>query len=171
MTRRPFGTLVLFGIGAVFAVLVVRLPIGHELLDQLEGWGYLTALLGGVFYASSLTSATGTLVLANTSASLNPVVAAIIGGLGSLLYDLLIFTIVQKEVEHRPLLHRLVEFFQRHRRLRWTAAIGGALIIASPLPDELGIALLDGIGASRRGFIPLSFGLNTLGILVIVGWF
>ncbi|MBI4426377.1 MAG: hypothetical protein HY567_02270 [Candidatus Kerfeldbacteria bacterium] len=160
-----------FVLGVAVAVLLVRLPVGHSLVNRLDNWGYLTALVGGLLYTTSFTSATGTVVLAHVGESLNPVLAAVIGGLGSLLYDLTIFTVFARQFERRPALHRLVDFFQRHRRLRWTAGLSGALIIASPLPDELGIALLDGAGTKERYFIPLSFGFNVLGILAIVGLF
>ena len=43
----------------------------------------------------------------------------------------------------------------------------GAIIIASPLPDELGLAMM---GLSRvpiAAFIPISYTMNFLGILLI----
>ncbi len=168
---RKTTSLILFLAGIAIAVILARAPAAHEFLRSLGSFGYLTALIGGLLYATSLTSATGTVVLANVGEGSNPLLAAAIGGLGSLFYDLIIFRVVAGQLEQRPALHRLVDFFRRHRRLRWTAAVGGAAIIASPLPDELGIALLDGAGVRPRWFAPLSFGLNTLGILAIVGLF
>lgn len=168
---RKTAPLILFLAGVVIAVMLVRAPGTPALLSSFANLGYLTAFIGGLLYATSLTSATGTIVLANVGESSNPLLAAVIGGLGSLFYDLVIFRLVADQFEHRPVLHRLVDFFRRHRRLRWTAALGGAVVIASPLPDELGIALLDGVGTKPRWFVPLSFGLNTLGILTIVWLF
>jgi hypothetical protein len=50
---------------------------------------------------------------------------------------------------------------------RWIAFVLGAVIIASPLPDELGIAIL---GFARLGsnlFVPLSFVSNFLGLVAV----
>lgn len=168
---RKTAPLILFLVGLAVAVVLVRAPATHEFLRSLGNLGYVSAFIGGLLYATSFTSATGTIVLANVGENFNPVLAAVIGGLGSLCYDLVIFRVVAGQFEQRPVLHRLVDFFQRHRRLRWTAVLGGAAVIASPLPDELGIALLDGVGTKPRWFVPLSFGLNTLGILTIVWLF
>ena len=52
---------------------------------------------------------------------------------------------------------------------RWLTWLIGGLIIASPLPDELGISLLGFSKAKTSLFIVLSFVFNFLGILFI-GW-
>jgi hypothetical protein len=44
----------------------------------------------------------------------------------------------------------------------------GAIIIASPLPDELGLALLGVSTLSRPQFFLLSFAMNSLGIFIIL---
>jgi hypothetical protein len=50
----------------------------------------------------------------------------------------------------------------------WLAPVVGALVIASPLPDELGITLL-GIARLRNWqFVVLSFIFNFAGIFAIV---
>ena len=43
----------------------------------------------------------------------------------------------------------------------------GALLIASPLPDEFGVALMGLAKMPTSEFVPISFSLNFLGILVI----
>ena len=53
------------------------------------------------------------------------------------------------------------------RGLKWMMPLIGALIIASPLPDEIGVAMLGLSKMKNSLFIPLSFALNSAGILVI----
>ena len=49
----------------------------------------------------------------------------------------------------------------------WLLPVLGAIIIASPLPDELGITLM-GLGKIKNWqFLTLSFVLNSSGILII----
>ena len=88
--------------------------------------------------------------------------------------DLLIFRFVRdRMVIH---LNELLPHKRRSRRLahilknrffRYLTFLMGGLIIASPLPDELGISLL-GLSRMREAyFVPLSFAFNFLGICLI----
>ncbi|MBP9757924.1 MAG: hypothetical protein KBD06_04955, partial [Candidatus Pacebacteria bacterium] len=55
----------------------------------------------------------------------------------------------------------------RFRFFRYLTFFAGGVIIASPLPDELGISLL-GLSRMREiHFVPLSFAFNFLGIFII----
>ena len=53
------------------------------------------------------------------------------------------------------------------RSFRWLTFFAGGFIIASPLPDELGIALLGFSKLKTSLFVPLSFTFNFLGICLI----
>jgi hypothetical protein len=61
---------------------------------------------------------------------------------------------------------RFFKLFHRKAFRRLLPFVGG-LIIASPLPDELGLALLGAAKMRTRNFILLSFCFNTAGILLI----
>jgi len=50
---------------------------------------------------------------------------------------------------------------------RWIIPLVGALIIASPLPDEIGVTMLGLSKVKNSYFILLSFVLNSAGILII----
>jgi len=167
-TVQRYISLIYFSAGVLVAALLAGLPETHGIFTSAEKLGYLTAFIGGLLYSSSFTAATGALLLTHTGDGLQPVFAAVLGGLGGLIYDVLIYSAVNREINHRPVLRHVVAWFQRHRRMRWGGIVAGALVIASPFPDELGIALLDGAGAQRRWFLPLAFGLNVLGVLAII---
>lgn len=171
IARRRLVPLGVFAIGIVAAVLLVRWPVGRELVDRFEGWGYATAFIGGVLYTTSLTSAAATVVLSHVSEALHPILAAVIGGLGALLYDLTVFVLFDRAT-HRPgVIESIRQRLAVRRKTRWGAYLLGSLVIASPLPDELGTAMLDVAGMKKRAFIPLSFGLNVIGILTIISLF
>lgn len=53
------------------------------------------------------------------------------------------------------------------RLFRWVSFALGALIIASPLPDELGISLLGFSKMKTVWFVPVSYVFNGIGILLI----
>ena len=49
----------------------------------------------------------------------------------------------------------------------WLSSFLAAAIIASPLPDELGLMILGFIHFNTKKFLPIAFVLNFLGILAI----
>ncbi|MDO8658949.1 MAG: hypothetical protein Q7K55_09495, partial [Candidatus Levybacteria bacterium] len=50
----------------------------------------------------------------------------------------------------------------------WTLPVIGAIIIASPLPDEIGVSLISISKMKTYRFLLLSFILNSIGIFSIV---
>ncbi|MFH1990444.1 MAG: hypothetical protein ABIJ19_01135 [Patescibacteria group bacterium] len=61
---------------------------------------------------------------------------------------------------------KLISIFKL-RIFRWSLAFLGALVIASPLPDELGLMMLGFSKMKTSLFVPVSFLFNSLGILII----
>jgi hypothetical protein len=51
----------------------------------------------------------------------------------------------------------------------WLVPVIGAVIVASPLPDELGVSLMGASSIASWQFLILSYCLNAAGILVVVG--
>ncbi len=111
----------------------------------------------------------------------NTLVAAPIAGFGAFLADLLIFEIIRFSFFHEELtrlrttrfflwLHRMLHHERISDRIRtyllWSFA---GIVIASPLPDEIGVSLVSGVtNIETRKFGALCFLLNTLGILLIL---
>ena len=62
------------------------------------------------------------------------------------------------------------EYIRHHKFVKYLMLGFAGLIIASPLPDELGITILaTSRNISELTFIALSFVLNTLGIFIVFG--
>jgi hypothetical protein len=61
---------------------------------------------------------------------------------------------------------KLIPIF-RSKFFKWTVPVLGALIIASPFPDELGLVMLGLSKTKTLIFVPLSFALNFSGILIL----
>lgn len=97
------------------------------------------------------------------------------GGLGAVVGDLLLYLFVRDALSDdialmvsRRWKRRLGAIFH-HPWLRWMTPIVGGIIIASPLPDELGIALMGLTSTRLIVLVPISFSMNALGIALI--WF
>jgi len=63
--------------------------------------------------------------------------------------------------------NNLLKNILHNRAFRWVGILVGALIISSPLPDELGIALMGLTKMEVKSFIPVSFTFNFFGIYLI----
>jgi len=152
---------------------VADIPFIHNLIAEIGEYGYLGAFLAGTFFVSIFTVAPATLVLFHLAQDLNPVLIAVSAGTGGVIGDLLIFHFLRDGVfEELKLLFKDWKFSRadlfKSKYFFWVSPVLGAVIIASPFPDEVGIGLL-GLSRIRPWqFIGLTFVLNTLGILAIV---
>ena len=163
--------IVLASIAVAWAI--VRFGAVDALLAYLGDGVLAASFAAGMFFTSVMTTAPALAVLGILSLHGNPLLVALVGGLGAVCGDYLIFAFVRDRLgedfayllkrEGSP---RFFKIFHR-KSFRWVLPFVGGLIIASPLPDELGLALL-GIAKMRTSrFLLLSFAFNSIGILLI----
>lgn len=154
--------------------VVVDTDVVNGLVEEIGRYGYLGAFATGIFFVSTFTVAPASVVLFHLSQDFNPGLIALCAGAGGVLGDFLIFRFLKDGVfeELKPLFHTYggnhVAALLRTPYFAWFSPVVGAIIIASPFPDEIGIALM---GLSRIKiwqFVALSFVLDTLGILAVV---
>lgn len=158
----------------LIAVIFVQTGILEDLIIQLGTFKLFGAFIAGMFFTSIFTTVPALATLGEISLFYNPFVVAIIGGAGAVIGDMIIFRFVRdrfaddlKEVftlEHPS--KRLAKLADM-KFFRWFVLFFGGLIIASPLPDELGVSILGLAKVPTRWFIPIAFIFNTLGILVV----
>ena len=167
------NTTLLF-ISFIALFLLAKTTLVSDFTSAISSFGYLGAIVTGVFFVSTFTVAPAGLVIFKLAAVLNPLGIALAAGLGALIGDFLIFRFFKDHVfeELRPFFRRL----GTHSLMRifstpyfaWILPVLGAFIIASPFPDEIGIGLM---GISRMKtwqFLLLAFVLNSTGIFFIV---
>lgn len=160
--------------GIIFALFLSRVEVFHQFLLKLGGFEYVGAFFAGMLFVSTFTVATGALILLILAENLPLFPMAVVAGGGGVIGDLLIFYFVKDrltdEIEDlyekfggRHLTHILhTDYF------RWTLPLVGAIIIASPLPDEIGVSLMGISKMKTYKFIGISFLLNTAGILIVL---
>lgn len=172
--RRHHNLLLLIG-GLAFALILSRLPFFTILIKEIEKFGYLGAIFSGFLFTSTFTVATGGLLLANFAQVLDPFWLILCGVSGALLGDMIIFLFVKDKVSED--ITPVYEHFLAKNHLKklihtkyfsWTLPVIGALIIASPFPDELGISLMGLSAMSLWEFLLISFFSHSFGIFVLV---
>lgn len=164
----------LFVIASVLlALFLSKSPLLSSIVDTAGGMGYLGAFVVGIFFTSVFTIAPAIVILAKLSLIHDPVVLVILGASGAVLGDLLIFRIVQSRLRADvyslvgKTWTRKVQHIFHKKIYRKFAPFVAALVIASPLPDELGLIL---VGMSDNGddnFLFLTFVGNAVGITLI----
>lgn len=155
------------------AIILVKTGIFKNILASTQEARFIGSFVAGILFVSVFTAAPATVALVEISQSNSLIITAIIGGLGALVGDLLIFHFVRSRLSEDfsyfiriSKLKRLASIFKL-KIFKWFIPLIGALIVASPLPDEMGLMML-GLSKMRiHVFIPLSFLLNSIGILII----
>ena len=157
----------------LIAVILAKTGALESLITSTQEVKFIGSFIAGILFVSVFTAAPATIALGEIAQSNSIIMVAIIGGLGALIGDLLIFRFVKDKISEDlahllriPGSERLTSIFKM-RAFKWFIPLVGALIIASPLPDEIGVAMLGLSKMKNSLFIPLSFVLNSAGILII----
>ena len=157
----------------LIAIILAETGALESLITSTQEVRFIGSFIAGILFVSVFTDAPATIALGEIAQSNSVITVALIGGLGALIGDLLIFRFVKDKLSEDLL--NLIKTSKSERLtsmtkikgLKWVVPLIGALIIASPLPDEIGIAMLGLSKMKNSLFIPLSFALNSAGILVI----
>ena len=159
--------------GVALAIFLSRIGFIAWFINVL-GEPAIASFVAGIFFTSVFTVAPAAVALANIEA-VNTTVA-VFGALGAMFGDLVLFYFIKDRFANdllNSLKPSLVKHFLKSFHLgflKWLSPILGALIIASPLPDELGLTLL-GLSKTRLAILmPVSYAMNLLGIILIL-WF
>jgi len=157
-----------------FAFLLSLSEIFHTFLLNLGGFGYLGAFITGMFFVSTFTVATAAVVLFILAETLSPLEIGLLGGLGAVFGDFLIFRFVRNNlIDEIELLYIRLGGNHFNKMLHtkffsWMLPVIGAIIIASPLPDEIGVSLMGISKLKFYQFLLFSFILNAIGIFLVV---
>lgn len=164
----------LFAVSMVVLVLLIDTHAAFELIEHFKTLSYVGAFIAGLLSPSTFTTIPAIVLLYGLANTLNPYATALIAGCGAMMSDYLIFRFFKDRVfeELQPIFgqfksNRLVTLFHTPY-FAWLMPIFGMLIIASPLPDEVGLGLISTRPIKTWQFMMLAFVLNTLGILAIV---
>lgn len=159
------------------SILAAWAIAGSPLIDRfifaLDGFYILNSFAVGLFFTSAFTTAPAIVFIAKLAHIYPPYVLALVGGLGALVGDFIIFNFIKGHISEdvsylfsKSKSRRIKHLFE-YRFVRWSLAFLGALVIASPLPDELGLTLMGLSKISPLRFALISYTFNTIGIFVI----
>ncbi len=146
-------------------------------LFRFNSYVYLGIFIAGILFSFGFSTpfAIGFFVLLMPD---NIFLASVIGGIGSTLADILIFRTIKFSfsdefdslLKEKPVLklQRMIDANVAVKIRQYLLYIFAGIILASPLPDEAGVALLAGTMKINEGvFAAICFVLKTLGIFAI----
>ncbi|HEY6020810.1 MAG TPA: hypothetical protein VIY48_13210 [Candidatus Paceibacterota bacterium] len=171
--RRLLVDALIVAVSIVGAIYLAQSGAVHVFVASVQGSMVLASFVAGLFFTSVFTTAPAMVALGELAQQTNLPTVVLAGALGAMLSDLVLFLFVRtriaadaKVMATGPRL-KLVVRALKHSRLRFVLPVIGALIIASPLPDELGMLLMGVSSVKSRTFLVVSFCMNALGILLI----
>ena len=165
--------LAVFIVSVFLAVIIARSGFFERLIAASSEWGIIGSFVSGLFFTSLFTVAPATVALGELAQVYPLLVVSLVGGAGAVIGDFVLFKFLKSH-----LADDLKTLFAQNKKsrlliflhmpvFRWFSWLIGAAIIASPLPDELGLLLI-GISSMRARFlIPITFVLNSAGIFII----
>ena len=159
-----------------FVVLffVADTEIAHAIIREIGSYGYVGAFVTGILFVSTFTVAPSAVVLFHLAQDFDPILIALAAGAGGAIGDLLIFRFLKDGVfeELRPFYRRYggtrLNALVRTKYFMWLAPVIGAVLVASPFPDEIGIGLMGLSKIKTWQFVCLVFILDSLGILAVI---
>lgn len=155
------------------AVFFLESSYIRHLLEYAKGWEYIGSFISGIFFTSTFTALPATTVLFILGKRHNPFLISLTAALGAMVSDNLLLKFIKSEFEKNlysfviPSQTRALRKLLHTRAVYWMVAILAILVIASPLPDELGISMLSVIHFRVRHFLVISFIVNFVGIFII----
>lgn len=155
------------------AIVLAKTGIFEMIISAAPSLKVPGMFLAGFFFTSVITVGPAAVVIAEIAQSNSIWLLALVGAAGSVIGDLIIFKFVRSRITddfaalfQRPKIQRLTHLLHLEI-LRFLMPFLGALIIASPLPDEIGLAMMGLSKIKTIYFIPLSYFMNLGGILVV----
>lgn len=166
--------LVMVSVGVVIAVIFSKLGIIGYFVVLFRDYYIIASFISGVFFTSIFTIAPSSVTLVHLSQTAPAASVIFWGGLGAMFGDLILFLFIKdrfaddlKKVFKPSSVRHL--FRSMHLGfMKWLSPIIGALLIASPLPDEFGVTLLGMSKVKMVVLIPIAFFMNMLGIYLLI---
>lgn len=161
----------------LLAIFLSKYNFPNDSLFNLRHIPFFGSFVAGALYVSAFTAALGILMLSDLATTIHPIEIALLAGLGGAISDFVIFRFFKNSLlsEITPIYNKLggkyLTQLMYHKFFRWSLPIIGAIIIASPFPDELGISLMGLTHIKNYQFVLLCLVLDIAGVFLLVSAF
>jgi hypothetical protein len=170
--RQAFLDLSFIIVTIIVAFMIVQTGTLGDFLKFFNSMAYLGVFVAGFFFTSAFTTAFAIVTLGAFAHEIPLIPLALIGACGAVLGDYILFRFMKDRIADdisyfiSAKKRKKIATFFTSGVFRFFVPSIAAIIIASPLPDELGVSLL-GISKTNSIFFVISFLFNAIGILLI----
>ena len=165
---------VIIAIGIALTIILSKTGVIDSFIYAFRNYSIFASFLAGIFFTSTFTIAPASVALVRIAEYAPLPSVALWGALGAMFGDLILFFFIRDRFS-KDLMQVLNRSTARHILhsfhfgfLKWLSPLLGALIIASPLPDELGLTLLGMSKVKVYVLMPVSFIMNAIGIYFLM---
>ncbi len=148
--------------------------------ELLNGHGYISMFLGGLLFSFGFTTPFAIAIFIEMADTVNPLWGALIAGFAAMISDMAIFEFVRfsfMDEFHRLNKTSTIRWFRKlfhqesipeHIRQYISLSVAG-ILIASPLPDELGVTLMSSASELKpRTFASVCLLCDCVGVLIVL---
>ncbi len=170
MDKKVTKDLFIIGFSIVVAILLIKSNAIITLINSTKEYAILASFISGIFYTSIFTVAPASAAIVEIVQKTDPFLIAFVGGFGALLGDYIIFKYIRDNISgYIAAIAKKIrrESILESKLFSWSFSLIGAFIVASPLPDEIGLAMMGITKMKTAYFAPISYILNFIGILVL----
>ncbi len=168
-----FRDLFFICVSIFISLWIVRIGVLHNVVSVMSEVKLLATFITGFFFTMVFTIVPATIVFVELAHQMSHLQLAFWGALGAMTGDLTIFFFVSDrfakdimEVIKISKAKKITHFFKKGY-FRWLSPLIGALIIASPLPDEIGITMMEMSKVRMAFIVPITFCMNFLAIYIL----
>lgn len=175
LRKIKYPKLILLIISFIVAYFLFNSRYFNSFHAFLVSIGYLGTFLAGILYDYGFTAASATAILLLLAKEQNIFFSWIIASFGAVIGDLIIFGLIRhsglrvKKTTKERIIRMLHIKNKRGTVKKYLIPAVGGLLIASPLPDEVGVALLAySKHMSIKKFTIIAYVLDSIGIFIIL---
>ncbi len=170
MRRYKYTIILVLTFIAAFAI--GRLTIFSNLVETASQTNkVLYTFITGMLYSFSFTAGLAVLMFSKITVGVGQLIfLALLAAFGGLLADLLIFRFI-KDVLLHELGHHAQALLEKATKAKVTKillAIFGAMIVASPFPDEIGLTFMGISKIKFWEFVVLTYTIDVIGSFIII---
>lgn len=171
--KHLWRSIVILVFSAALAVFLARSGVFENILFASREFKVLSNFVAGLFFTSVLTIGPAAVALGELAQANSIWPVALIGAAGAVMGDMILFRFVRDRItddfiaifEHTRLGHIRDVF--KFAIFHWLLPVLGFLVVASPLPDEIGLAMMGISKMKTSTFILISYSANLLGIMIV----
>lgn len=164
----------LFLVCVVFAYWIFSYSEFLGIEKVVASLGLFGIFLSGMMFTYGFTTPIAIAIFLVSSPE-NIFIASLVAGIGALIGDMTIFSLIRysfkdevKLLSKEKIVLEIEETIPKKIR-KYLAVLFAGIIIASPLPDEIGVSMLAGVTRiSTKVFMVVSFVMNSLGVYVML---